>query len=517
MAGFLSPIGRWFGGGRRLQGVPPSGSGELAGTRAMRLAPGLEAGAARRRLSLWQPAAQHVNAAMFAAGPSVLARARWLVRNNGYARAALRSWSSATVGAGIKPSSLITDQRLRDAINQAWLLWTDEADAEWITDFYGLARRVAREAFLAGEVFVRFRPRFPQDHLSVPLQLQMLPSEQLPLAKIEQAPNGNPIRLGVEFDRNLRDKRVAYWFYRSNPTDATLTFAEAMLNKQLVRVPAEEIIHVFDPVEAGQIRGLTGFAAAIVKLFQMDAYDDAELERKKQISRYAAFVTSPEERGEDGIPLESRPDDDMSVYGPGATVLLYPGEDIKFSDPGEVGGSYEPFQYRTLLQICAALGVPYGELSSDLTKATYASSRAGLLAFRQEVEAFQHGVLVFQFLRRVWMRWMDAAVLAGALPIPAQAYNARPAFYRAMKPITPRAPWVDPLKDRQAEVLAMRAGIKAPQDVIEGEGYDLEETYRRIAEANALAAELGLTFDYAWSSQGSGSRTEAAPATSEAA
>ena len=49
--------------------------------------------------------------------------------------------------------------------------------------------------------FIRLRPRFPQDGLSVPLQLQMLPSEQLPLSKIEQAPNGNPIRLGVEFDQ----------------------------------------------------------------------------------------------------------------------------------------------------------------------------------------------------------------------------------------------------------------------------------------------------------------------------
>lgn len=487
--GGFKAIGKWLQGG-----TIPSGA-DLEGVRT--LSPGLEAGAGRRRLSLWQPAQQHINAAMYAAGPNVLARARWLVRNNGYARAALRSWAAATVGAGIKPSSLLVDQAQREAVSGAWLTWTDEADAEGVTDFYGLARRVAREAFLAGECFVRLRPRFPQDGLSVPLQLQMLPSEQLPLAKIEEAPNGNPIRLGVEFDRNLRDKRVAYWFYRINPTDPTLTFAEAMSIGQLTRVPAEEVIHVFDPIEAGQIRGLTGFAASIVKLFQMDAYDDAELERKKQISRYAAFITKADERDpSDTNPLEPRPEDDMSVYGPGATVLLYPGEDVKFSNPGEVGSSYEPFQYRTLLQICAALGVPYGELSWDLSKATYASSRAGLLAFRQEVEAFQHGVLVFQFLRRVWAKWMDAAVLAGVLPFTAQAYTANPARFRLMKAITPRAAWVDPLKDRQAAVLALRAGIIAPQDVIEAEGYDLEETYQRIAEAQALAAELGITIDY---------------------
>ena len=478
--------------GPRLQtsSPPPLGA-------ARAVPPGLEAGAARRRLALWQPAAVHINALMQQAGPTIVARARWLVRNNGYARAALRSWSSATVGAGIKPSSLIADQATREAVHRAWNDWTDEADAEEVTDFYGVTRRVSREAFLAGECFVRLRPRLPQDGLAVPLQLQLLPSEQLPLWKQESVPEGRfnaggAIRLGIEFDRTLRDKRVAYWFHRANPTDPTLTFAAALASEQLVRVPAEEVIHVFDPVEAGQLRGLTGYAAAVVKLFQMDAYDDAELERKKQLARYATFVTTPDERDDQGNPLVPRPDDEQSVYGPGATVLLYPGEDVKFAEPGDVGGSYEPFQYRTLLQICAALGIPYGELSWDLTKATYASSRAGLLAFRQEVEAFQHAVLVFQFLRRVWARWMDAAVLAGAVPISARLYNRRPAAWRAMQAITPRAPWVDPLKDRQAIKLALDSQTMAPQDAIEAEGYDIETVYRRIAEAAALRRQYNI-------------------------
>ena len=244
---------------------------------------------------------------------------------------------------GIKPSSLITDTDLRDAVQVAWAVWTDEADAEDVTDFYGFARRVAREAFLAGECFVRFRPRYPTDGLSVPLQLQLIPSEQLSLWRIEAVPAGlnnagGFIRMGIEFDRNLRDKRVAYWFYRSNPTDRTLSFLDAFNQQQLVRVPAEEVIHVFDPVEAGQLRGLTGYAAAIVKLFQLDLYDDAEVERQKQQARYATFIETSQDLAlamqEEGNPLEPRPDDDPAVWGPGATVHLYPGEEV--SSPSRV-------------------------------------------------------------------------------------------------------------------------------------------------------------------------------------
>jgi capsid protein len=51
--------------------------------------------------------------------------------------------------------------------------------------------------------------------------------------------------------------------------------------------------------------------------------------------------------------------------------LLLPGEDIKFSGPVDVGGSYEAFQYRTLLACWAAMGVPYTNVTGDLRQANY--------------------------------------------------------------------------------------------------------------------------------------------------
>ena len=184
------------------------------------LPPGLEGGATHRRLAVWRPSSSHVNSLLREAGPTVVARARWLARNNGYAKAAVRSWRSATVGKGIKGSSgILPDLALRLAVTKAWREWNQEADAEGVTDFDGIQRRVAGEVFLAGECFVRLRPRRPEDGLSVPLQLQVMPSEQLPIEREAEAPDGNIIRMGIEFNRNLRDKREAYWFYRTNPSD----------------------------------------------------------------------------------------------------------------------------------------------------------------------------------------------------------------------------------------------------------------------------------------------------------
>jgi lambda family phage portal protein len=503
-----------------LPGASEYGAFRLGGAGGMVSAtpPGLEAGSNTRRLVAWRPSSEHVNTLLANAGDTVLARARWLNRNNGYAKAAVRSWRSASIGAGIKPSSLVEEQATREAINKAWLDFTDEADAEGITDLYGLQRRVSSEVFLAGECFVRIRPRLPSDGLTVPMQLQLLPAEQLPQWNSKQenvAPNGNSVRLGIEFDRVLRDKRVAYWFKRGNPSDKTLSFQDAIMAQQLVRVPAEFVLHVFDPGESGQIRGLSSYGAAMVRIFHLDLYDDAELERKKQAARYAAVIKSA---ADENVAVQSALEDiPIAPYGPGAYVQLNPGEEIEFSPPGEVGGSYEPFQYRNLLAICAALGVPYHELSGDLSKASYASSRAGLVAFRMDVEAFQHAVLIFQFLRRVWQVWMDTAVVAGALPITASAYETRRAEFRRAKFIPPKIPWVDPWKDLKAEALAVAEGFKSRGDVVESMGEDVEQLDQRIAEDRRRERELGLQFPTAppVATGGSGGETGETPPADE--
>jgi len=61
-----------------------------------------------------------------------------------------------------------------------------------------------------------------------------------------------------------------------------------------------------------------------------------------------------------------------------------------------------------------------------------------------------------------------------------------------VKWITPKWEWVDPLKDRQAEKIAQEQGWKAPSDIIESEGNDVDETYRRIAADQKRREELGI-------------------------
>ncbi len=473
--------------------LPFMKSGPKKGRGQARSFGGYEAGRLGRRLRGWIAERRNINSLMSTGGENLRARARQLCRENPYAANAIEGFVGAAVGAGVKPSSLIADPATKKAVMAAFLRWTDEADADGLTDFYGMQALAARASFEAGECFIRFRPRRPTDGLSVPLQLQLLEAEHLPLSHNETLPNGNVVRCGIEFDGIGR--RVAYHFLREHPGDLARNFSG--LDKTIV--PAAEVMHLYRPLRPGQVRGQPGITPGMIRLYLLDGYDDAELDRKRTAAMFAGFITKKE-----GVeaPLTGSADDtfaeplDTAVADlqPGTLQVLLEGEDIKFSAPVEVGGSYEAFQFRSLCAISAAVGIPYHVISGDLSKANYGSQRGGQVEFRRRMDQFQHMVLVFQFCRPVWERWLETAVLSGAVPISARDFGRNASAFTSVKWIPPRWEWVDPKKDREAQALAEDRGWISRSDSIEAEGYDPEEVDARIAADRKREATLGLSF-----------------------
>ena len=267
-----------------------------------------------------------------------------------------------------------------------------------------------------------------------------------------------------------------------------------MAGMDTVRVPADEVIHLFRPLRPGQIRGEPWLARALVKLNELDQYDDAELVRKKMAAMFAGFITrlSPEDNllGEGAADAQG-----VALAGlePGTLQILEPGEDIKFSQPADVGSSYAEFMRQQFRAVAAAMGITYEMLTGDLTQVNYSSIRAGLLEFRRRCEALQHGVIVHQLCRPIWRAWLDQAVLEGALVLP--GYSRQTYAYQAAKWIPQGWKWVDPQKEFTAMKLAIRAGLMSRSEAISGNGYDAEDVDREIAADNQRADALGLVFD----------------------
>mgnify|MGYP000896871786 CR=1 FL=1 len=441
-----------------------------------------------RRLKSWIPSDLHINALLQYGAETLRNRSRQMVRDNGYAANGADSFCANLIGTGIKPSVITEEgsgisEETKKEIQWLWFDWVDEADADGINNFYGMQAVVAKEIFEAGEAFIRFRPRRFSDGLAVPLQLQLLEAEQLPIEDQSFTGTGNPIRCGIEFDAIGR--RSAYHFYKRHPGDAT----EMNEVGEKTRVPASEVLHIYPASRAGQIRGLPRMVASIVKMFILDQYDDAELDRKKVAALFAGFVTSPEENS----PLMGETQEGEAYLEPGTMQKLLPGEDVRFSSPAEVGGSYESFQYRTLLQIACGLGMPYSSVSGDLRQTSYSSIRAGLIEFQRRMRQLLFNVIVHQMCRPVWQRFVEIAVLSKALEKAGLADIRK--LQRRVKWIPPKWEWVDPYKEIMAIRASIRAGVISRDFAIEQLGLEPDEVDESAAAGNRRADKLKLAFD----------------------
>ena len=445
-----------------------------------------------RRALAWMPSNPGAVAALSLAQDELRAKSRDLVRRNAWAAAGIEAFVANAIGTGIKPQSMVQDQATREAIHSLWWDWCEQADAAGLTDFYGLQALATRAMLEGGEALVRLRYRRTEDGLPVALQIQVLEAEHLPTTMNRDLPGGNVIRAGIEFDRLGR--RVAYHLYRSHPNDGLLAPMSSPGGFDAVRVDASEVIHLFRPLRPGQIRGEPWLTRALVKLNELDQYDDAELVRKKTAAMFAGFITRM--APEDNLMGESAADANgvaMAGMEPGTLQILEPGEDIKFSAPADVGSSYAEFMRQQFRAVAAAMGITYEMLTGDLTQVNYSSIRAGLLEFRRRCEALQHGVIVHQLCRPIWRAWMDQAVLEGAIDLP--GYRKEKRQYQSAKWIPQGWSWVDPQKEFNAMKLAIRAGLMSRSEAISGNGYDAEDVDREIAADNARADELGLVFD----------------------
>jgi lambda family phage portal protein len=445
---------------------------------AITLARHYEAAQPGRRTSGWHRSGADANAAN---GPA-LAALRWhsrdLVRNNGWARQALQVIARNSVGWGIVPKPVGAGAEAVERARELWKRWaadTTECDADGRLTFYGLQRLAIETIAESGEVLIRRRRRRAEDGLAIPLQLQVLEPDFLDTAKDAiSGPSGGPIIQGVEFDAIGR--RVAYWLFEEHPgSNRNASFVSR-------RIPAADILHVFRVERPGQVRGVSWFAPAIVKLKDFDEYEDAVLMRQKIAACFAAFVTET-----DGVdnPIGAKDPENplVETLEPGLVSYLPPGKNITFAAPPPAGDN-ESFSATTLRRIAASMGVTYEDLTGDYSKVNFSSARMARLAHWANVHDWRWNMLVPQLCNGVWGWAMEAASIAGLIRE------------------TPRAEWtpppmpmLEPDKEGLAYARLVRTGSMTHDEMVREQGGDPETHWAEYAEGLKRLDQLGIVLD----------------------
>ncbi len=436
-----------------------------------------------------------INAELRAAIAPVRARARHLEQNDEYARRFLQLVETHVVGAAgfllqvrAKNRRGDPDRRGSEQVEAEFREWSRVADIAGQLTFPALCRLAVRTCARDGECLIRLHDVRPDADNPFGFALEVLDPARLDHQYQDDLPGDRRVRLGVELAASGRP--LAYHLLSQDLLSG---------RTERVRVAAEDLIHLYLPEVPGQLRGISWLAAAMPGLNALAAYDEAAVTAARVGAAKMGFYKSPDgglhalsEQQEDGELVEDAE--------PGHFGHLPPGYDFLTWDPNYPHDQYADFTRQCLHRLAMGLGVSYAGLTGDLKDVNYSSIRAGVLEEREHWMVLQQW-FIDRFLRPVYRRWLSAAVLNGRV-------GGRLAQEEAIRRYSQvswqgrRWPWVDPLKDIQAVVAAIAAGLKSPQQVAAELGVDIEEILDQIARFRQQAEEKGVSLS--WNDPGGG-------------
>ena len=422
-------------------------------------------------------------------------RARVLAEDNDYARQFLGLCVTNIIGpAGIRLQVRAADQDGREdpaankVIEQAWADWSrkDNASVSGQYSWEAIQRLVVRTVARDGEALIRIVRGYPDNPWR--FSLQMLEGDHLNVNHNHLLPNGNEIRMGVEF--NKWSKPVAYHINVKHPGDTTYYWNA----KPVQRVPADEIIHLFVPDRFNQARGVTWLHTAMLRLHNLEGYEQAELIAARIAASKMGFYTKDSEGLPDGgMPGASTQDVDgtfIDEVEPGTFAKLPPGWGFDTFDPNHPNSAFAVFVKATLRGLSSGLGVSYNALANDLEGVNYSSLRSGALQERDAWKILQ-AWQADSFHQIVYEEWLKMALLTGQVRLPLAKFDK---WSRAAR-WQPRGwDWVDPTKDIGATLDAINGGLKTRAQALAERGQDLDDVLAQLAAEEKKIKAAGLKF-----------------------
>lgn len=417
-------------------------------------------------------------------------RSRYAVLTNPYAKRAVDVLVSNVVGSGTRMVSLAPNKEFKKQVEKLFSKWCKKADTTGALNYAGLEALSFRSMIEGGDCFLRLRTRRPSDGLPVPLQLQLLESEQVPVI-MNETRGVQSIIGGIQYD--ALGKPVFYHMYRNHPGEFMLANAQFDASTT-VPVPADDVIHLHEIRRPNDARGLPFLSQVLIQLSDLDRYLDAELVRKKAAALIGGFIKQPADGGDNNPFSTSADPDELEIepMEPGTFPVLPPGYEVQFSAPVDVGISFKEFMRQQLLAIAAGLNITFEQLTGDLSNVNDRTLRATMLEFKRMAVQYQRHVLVHQMHERVFQRWFDLAIISGALVIPAGMDEDEA---RAVKWIADPWNYLNPTQEITAQKDEIRAGFTSRSAIIMARGDDPDTVDDQIAADKERQRELGLTFD----------------------
>ena len=413
----------------------------------------------------------------------VRARSRDMERNSDILAGILGALERNVVGWGLQLQARTGDDALDDRIEMLFEDWQQarNCDVTGMQTFGELCQMIVTRKYVDGAVLLvkRYLPG-----RTIPFCLQVLEVDELSGETARLPTSTNRVVGGIEL--NEWNQPVGYWVRQYS--------VDRMMPVNPIFLPAKDVIYYFKKRRPSQLREMPQLTTTVPRIRDSETFLEAVSVKERIAASLAVFIKKQQPVGGLGRGSPRSLKDiatgyDGKTIAPGMISELNPGDEIATVTPPSQGQNAAEIIRLQQRLAGAAQGIGYETASRDMSMVNYSSARQGLLEDKLTYE-MERQSLIDHVLREVYETFVISAVLSGALELP--DFWPRKREYMRHEWVAQGKGWIDPLKEVNANKIALQTGQKTFRDLAGASGNDWRDVLRQIAEERAYMDELGL-------------------------
>ena len=413
---------------------------------------------------------------------NVRARARDLERNSDIMNSVIGAFKRNVVGGGYRIQAKTGNPELNNEIERVWKKWCKKqnCDVTGTQSFNQIIRMaVERKKIDGGILFVK---RYTKDGY-LPFKLQMIEVDELDSTQVKPKHKGNKVVGGIEYNQYNRPQ--GYYIRQYDIDGYSIT--------EPVYVKAEDVIFYFTKKRPSQLREISDMAPTIPRIRDINEFMVAVSVKERIAACLSVFIKKilPSTTGfgrNTGSGDSKQNSYEGKTITPGMIKELNAGDEIQVVNP--TGQAADATSFTKLQQrlIGAGQGISYEATSRDMSESNYSSTRQGLieddLTYKEDKE------LLLEVMTEIYETFLISAVLAGAINIPGFWENKEANMNHEW--IQEPKPWIDPMKESNANKIALNTGQKTYKQIAAENGKDWREQVDDMAEVMEYGREKGI-------------------------
>lgn len=413
---------------------------------------------------------------------NVRARARDLERNSDIMNAVIGAYKRNIFGAGYRIRANSGDETINRQIEKLWKIWCKarNCDVTGTQDFNAMMRMAIQRKRVDGGIL--FLKRYTSGGVA-PFKLQAIEVDELDQTITTPKHKGNKVVGGIEY--TTYNRPVGYYINQYNIDGMSIT--------EPIYIEDKDVIFFFTKTRPSQIREMSDMTPTITRIRDVNEFMKAVSVKERILACFSVFIKRAlPQPGLGGVGRTEKSTSDNKYDGktltPGMIHYLGTGDEAQAVVPSGQATDATAYVKQELRLIGSGQGLSYETTSRDMSESNYSSARQGLI--EDDLTYSEDKDLLISIMSEIYESFVISLFLCGKLMV--KDFWERKEEYLDHSWIQIPKRWIDPLKEANANKVALMTGQKTWADSATENGKDWKEQIDEVAEIIEYGKTKGI-------------------------